>query len=144
MNVTYSPDRRAKIGGRPWGHCLPTTEFTGRQLVDCFWKRAFRNAGRQRSPSTEAHRKNRRNFCKEHRNWQYREWECVIVVDKIAPMTPQKIILLKLQPKITKIIRIDSAGLKVLPISFLYNRMSFKCDKVEFRWGNFVRKTKHH
>ena len=40
------------------------------------------------------------------------------VVDKIAPMTPQKIILLKLQPKITKIIRIDSAGLKDLPLSF--------------------------
>ena len=40
------------------------------------------------------------------------------VVDKIAPMTPQKIVLLKLQPKITKIIRIDSAGLKDLPVSF--------------------------
>jgi len=33
---------------------------------------------------TDAHRKNRRIFCKAHRNWQYREWERVIWSDEAS------------------------------------------------------------
>jgi len=83
VSVTFSPDRRAKIGGGPWGHYLPTTEFTSRQLVDCFRPetQANKEALLDRGPPEKS---SSFLYSKAHRNWQYKEWERVIWSDEAS------------------------------------------------------------